>query len=76
LKLEPIYHNFQRSGEKKEGLLQEKDTDESKKLKSYNVHEYKKEIGPNTEAFLRHYLKPFDKEIVEMTGKKFSWMDE
>jgi hypothetical protein len=76
LQLEPVYHNYQRSGEKKEGLLQKKDTDESKKLKSYNVHEYKKEIDPNTKAFLRNYFKPFDKEIVEMTGKRFSWMNE
>jgi hypothetical protein len=76
LELDPVYHEYEKSNEGKEGLLQKKDVDESKKLKSYNVYEYKKEIDPDTEEFLRHYFKPFDKEIVEMTGKKFSWMDE
>lgn len=75
LGLDSVYHDFQKSDIKKEGLLQTKDSDKSRKLKAYNVNQYKQEIDPETEKFLQGYFKPFDKEIIEITGQKFSWMD-
>lgn len=75
LQIENVYNRFKKSEERLEGLLQTKDHENKNELKTYNANPYKEKIDKETEALLKAYFEPFDKEIVRLTGRTFSWME-
>lgn len=74
LNIENTYKDFSVTGEKLQGVLQQKDDSDPGKLKKYNSSLYKETLKKDTEEKLRDFFTPFDYELQQLTGRKFSWM--
>lgn len=74
LGISDFYTDFEKSNEKLTGLLGTKDSLKEKELKIYNANSYNQKIDDKIKKALEDYFKPYDKELEELTGRKFSWM--
>jgi hypothetical protein len=74
LGLENVYSQFNKSEQRLEGLLQTQDKENKKELKAYNANPNKEKLDEETAEILKVYFEPFDEEIIQLTGRSFSWM--
>lgn len=74
LNIENIYNDFTITDEHLLGILDQKDLTNNK-FRKYNSSIYKASMNSETEEKLREFFAPFDKELQELTGRTFSWME-
>jgi hypothetical protein len=75
LGIKNIYPDFIKSNEKRYGVNGRKLDKNEGKLKSYNSNIYKEKLNSKTEKKLRLYFQPYDRELKELTGRSFGWME-
>jgi hypothetical protein len=75
LEIDPIYETFSQSKQKLYGHLFTKDKKAGSQIKHYNATPYKETLKKETEEKLRAYFASYDRELEDLTGQKFSWME-
>jgi hypothetical protein len=57
------------------GLLGTRDKQNQQELKAYNASNYLEQLDEGLETQLKEYFIKSNKELQELTGKKFSWLE-
>lgn len=74
LKIKNIYDDFRESEEEIQGLLETRDLENNRSLKTYNVSHYREKMDEDTAQLLKEYFAKPNQELKELTGRSFRWM--